>query len=312
MRWYAHTTNDTLDLQNEVITPEALDWSLAVATVMNDRGPLLFRHLPIRLGGCDKQVRAGPMLFESGLLDQSPTAQAAMALVTRQPGSWMMSPGLRFKEADLVNGRYRRCWIKERSLTHKPANLTTAFAVVRDKEMAMVSDDLLKEAAEQLGLPFEQIKALAQKYLDTQKEFSEIDGLLKALKEGVGEEYTPPAQKDAPAPAGEAAIPAAQPDWAQVIQANTAVLNTLASAIKELAAGKLIDAQVQTAIEDYLQASPQFGSQAKSAGDGDEAVLRAALAEAEKSTDQRTTQRQPFSISKFESMFTSQTLNPAG
>jgi hypothetical protein len=300
-RWYAHTTNDTLDLQNEVITPEAIDWSLAIAERNNDRGPLLFRHLPIPLGMCDKQLRVGPMLFESGLMDnftENPVAQAAVALVNGEPGQWMMSPGLRYKEGDLQNGRYQRCWIVERSLTPVPANLTTAFAVNTEKEMATVTDAMLSAAAEQLGLPLEQIKALAQKYLDANKEIGDVPGLLSAIKEGVVREY-------APAPV----VPAvAGPDWAGIIQANTAAMSVLATVVKELAAGKLVDAQVQAAVEGYMQQAPQFGSQSRGVGDGDEAVVRAALAEAEKETAKRAGQIP--SMQEFEKMFTSRTLNP--
>ena len=296
IRWYSLTATDIRDKQGEVITPEAMDWSVMVSNLVGDRGPLLFRHLPLRLGICDKQARIGPLLFESGLLDpvdENPLVGPVLRLVSSEPERWRISPGLRFKASDLTpSGEYQRCWIVERSLTAAPANPTTAFYVWREK--MKVTDEMLKEAAEQLGLPFEQVKALAQTYLDANKEFSSLSEVLKELASAVSST----AEVDSPSKGSE---------LLKAVKENTEALQELIQAVKELVASRGTEAAVK-ALEDYVSQLPraEFGSRRASTGDGDEAEVRALLKEAGSRLEAL---QQGRTLQSFEALFTSSTLN---
>jgi hypothetical protein len=336
-RWYSLTTNDSWDLQDERVPHEAVSWSLMISSLMNDRGDLLFRHLPLKIGKCDKQVQTGPLLFESGLtdpIDQNPIAKAVVELANSEPGHWKISPGLRFKETDLLpDGTYKRCWIRERSVTDRPANPTTAFAIGRTP--MKITDTVLQEAADQLGLPVEQVKQLAQEYLDANKEYPDLDTALKEMAEGalIGfgtqtkAKKTPPPDEDedeedmeeeeeeeeAPPPYVKKKRSKEDQRIVKLLEQNTRALNAVTAALTAMANGQHqgVTKEVQKALEEYLETAPRaeaakFASGRKEQSDGAEDDVRKALKEVSQKLDKLTSGR---SAASFEELFTSQELN---
>jgi hypothetical protein len=317
-----------------------MDWSLMLSAMLDDRGPLLFRHLPLKAGVCDKQVRAGPLLFESGLTDpltENPIAKALIAKVKEEPGRWQISPGLRFRDQDLLpNGEYVRCWIAERSVTDRPANPTSAFTVWRSKEMK-VNDKLLQEAADQLGLPLEQVKALAAEYLDRNKEYGSLEEALKEMAEkavdAFGNEGATVKTKTKAKPDDEedtideedmADEEETPPPYAKkkkeddrlvkLLEQNTRALNAVAKTLEGLAtAGSQgnVQAAARSALKEYLENVPkaeaaQFATAGTSVEGEDEENVRAMLKEVNDKLSMLTGQR---GYANFEAMFTSETLN---
>lgn len=328
-RWYSLTATDTWDLQEEQITPQALDWSLAVSTILKDRGPLLYRHLPLPMGGCDKQVRAGPLLFESGLTDstdENPVTRAAVKAVFDEPGRWSISPGLRFKEGDLVDGVYSRCWIYERSLTHSPANPTASFTL-GGTEMK-VTQDMLKEAAEELGLPVEQLEALAKTYLDQDKEYEDMQAALKEIaakaaadmsededdEEGKGRKRGKRGDEEE-----EEEEANAEKELRELIANNTAAMQEVAKALTSLSQPNTAAKEdITAAVEAFLAKVPrndaaEFATdkEGSNKGDGSPETLQGTLLQMQKQLDTLTAGNGP-ALRSFEQMFTSTDLNPGG
>jgi hypothetical protein len=322
-RWYSLTATDAWDLQDEQIPPEAIDWSLAVSTILKDRGPLLYRHLPLPWGGCDKQVRAGPLLFESGLtdsVDENPVARAAVAAVQKEPGRWSISPGLRFKEGDLVDGRYSRCWIYERSLTHSPANPTASFTL-GGTEMK-VTQEMLKEAAEELGLELEQLEALAKTYLDQDKEYNNMAEALKEIATKAAadmsedeDEEEDEGGKRGKKGDGEDEEDTTEKELRQLIADNTAAMQSVAKALTSMSQPDATTKEdISAAVEAFLAKVPrsdaaEFATAGGGNGDGDPETLQAQLAKVEKELERLTSGQ---GLQSFEAMFTSTDLNPGG
>jgi len=182
--WAGITSTAIWDLQEEFVTPKAMDWAIKFASVVGN-GPLRYRHIPGLDGGtCTKQVRAGDFLFERGEFDDSPIGQAMRKKMANSP-SLKLSPGLAYGAKDLVGGVYQRMLIFERSITPSPANPITAILTYDDGGIAMkqLSEEQLKQAADELNLDLDYVRSLhtqavSSGVVPTFKEF------MTTLKEG--------------------------------------------------------------------------------------------------------------------------------
>lgn len=187
-RWAAITSVATWDRQGEFLTTKAMDWAITFNKMRaklhgtKDRGPLRYKHIPGLDGGrCDTQLRIGDYLFESGTFDDTPIGLAMRNKFKDGSGVWQISPGLAFAKNDLVNGRYKRAAIFERSMTQRPANpFTIILHKSEDSEMKILTETELKQAATELGMEYEEIKMMYERALATGsgpiglKEFTEI------------------------------------------------------------------------------------------------------------------------------------------
>jgi hypothetical protein len=165
-RWVSVTTSVNLDNHREVITPAAIKWALKFNEIIGTKGPLRFRHIPGLDGGdCTHQALVGDFLFEAGTFRDNPVGLAMKELLQNGTG-WRMSPGLLYAPKDLLyNIFFKKMLIYERSMTQIPANPLTAILSLSNKGDTMgtpiaLTEQQLKEAAEQLGLEVTQVKTL--------------------------------------------------------------------------------------------------------------------------------------------------------
>lgn len=156
-RWISISSTAFKDLDEEIVSTEAVDKSIGRAPEVG-YGPLLFWHEKgIPLGTCDFQKRSGLCLVESGLWDETDVAKAAQTGLEANPRYWGISVKFAaFKGAPgLVNNTVvRTVWkdiqIVERSILPK-RRASTLFSAIQTEGGNGMLEDHVKELKKLLG-----------------------------------------------------------------------------------------------------------------------------------------------------------------
>lgn len=179
-RWASISSVAMWDRQGEYFTTKAMDWAIAFSKLTGYKGPLRFKHVPGLDGGdCDTQFRIGDYLFESGTFRDSPVGNR-MKEILKSSDEYQISLGLAFAKEDLNNGLYQRAAIFERSMTKKPAVPVTSI-ITKEIEMKIMSEEELKQAAEEFGMDLQEVKTMYERALASGNPLNS-EGLKEALK----------------------------------------------------------------------------------------------------------------------------------
>lgn len=180
-RWASITSATVWDKQNELVTRKAMDYALAYAHLTGQKGPLRHEHIPgLDCGECDWQMRKGGFLFESGFFYDNPFAQRCRETYQGNP-DYQISAGLRYRLGDIEDGVYKRMVIFERSPTKTPAVPLTALGV--RKHMIQVTDEMLKQVADELQWPIEELRTMVDQTMKSDDPPGDLESLKSALVE---------------------------------------------------------------------------------------------------------------------------------
>lgn len=221
-RWTQITSTAFLDREQDIVSREAIDKSIARAEEGGDYGELTFWHTPIKIGECDFQARSGVCLVESGLFDETPIGKAvSRRLQDYEDGYWGAS--LEFKplktQRDVfIKGRkVNRLWkdidIVRRSLLpqiYAAANHTKIFVKgekvdtrKKDAFVELVGSDLAAQVLEQVNdvnketdEPEAVFKDRLSEFVDTIEDEEIKKGFLDVLSEVAKGEATPDAGEE--------------------------------------------------------------------------------------------------------------------
>ena len=171
VRWVTISSVASWDRQDELFTTKAMDWAIAFSKFIGRMGPLRFKHVPGLDGGdCDTQIRVGDFLFESGTFRDNDVGLAMQTLWKEAPEKWQVSVGLAYAKGDIVEGKYERAAIFERSMTERPAHPNTSLLVTKEGDnqvSKIMTDDQLQQAAEALGLDLTEVKTMYERAMST-------------------------------------------------------------------------------------------------------------------------------------------------
>ncbi len=185
-RWATITSAAIWDKQNELLSRKAMDFAIAYGNLTGNRGPLRHQHIPgLDVGKCDWQMRTGDLLFEAGHFFDTPFAQHCRKVYQSDP-AWKVSAGLRYRSDDLIAGIYERAIVFERSATKTPAVPITSIGV----RQVEVNDAMLKQVAEELEWPLEEVRELYDRATKAVNEtgFESLESLKAALTEQQSEQ----------------------------------------------------------------------------------------------------------------------------
>lgn len=180
-RWASISSVAMWDRQGEYFTTKAMDWAIAFSKLTGYKGPLRFKHVPGLDGGdCDTQFRIGDYLFESGTFRDNSVGNR-MKEILKSSDEYQISLGLAFAKEDLNQGLYQRAAIFERSMTKKPAVPVTSIVTKEEIEMKIMTEDELKQAAEEFGMDLSEVKTMYERALASGNPLNS-QGLKEALK----------------------------------------------------------------------------------------------------------------------------------
>lgn len=145
-RWLMTSTTAYEDQDRETVTKSAIQADVAYADLTGEYGPLLWWHTRYRLGDCDFNMAAGPLLIESGTFRNGYIAKAVSRSVNKLGVSIGFLP-LPWEQNGPVFNFIRR---KERSLLPRSyaSNLFTRLTVYKEKNLM---DDETKLKIKQLA-----------------------------------------------------------------------------------------------------------------------------------------------------------------
>lgn len=185
-----------------------------------------------------------------------------------------------------------------------------------------VTQEMLKEAAEELGLELEQLEALAKTYLDQDKEYNNMAEALKEIATKAAadmsedeDEEEDEGGKRGKKGDGEDEEDTTEKELRQLIADNTAAMQSVAKALTSMSQPDATTKEdISAAVEAFLAKVPrsdaaEFATAGGGNGDGDPETLQAQLAKVEKELERLTSGQ---GLQSFEAMFTSTDLNPGG
>lgn len=147
-RWISTSSNAFEDLEKELFTTKALEEAVEYADKTDERGPLMFYHIPnTEIGACDFQGIAGRFLIETGTFDDTPLGRKAAEFFSNSEEDWQVSIGFVHEAGDELDGTYDWLRFRERSICPfgTAANPYTDFKVLGDKEMDAFKVEQLKK-----------------------------------------------------------------------------------------------------------------------------------------------------------------------
>jgi hypothetical protein len=173
-RWTAISSNSFRDLDGEIVTTQAMDFSIEIAKKRGSYGNLVWEHydeLPI--GVCKSQRRVGNFLVETGdFLDTPLGLKAAEKIKSSDPGKYRISLGFKYWQGAMSkDGEYYLIDIFHRACTDHPANKGTALEV--EKSMKTLTDDVKASVMKDLGLTKEELDEVLAAVTTPEKEKSE-------------------------------------------------------------------------------------------------------------------------------------------
>jgi len=118
-RWIGVSSSAFEDRTGETVATKAIDYS--IKTAKGNYGELRIYHLPgTRVGICDNSLRIGMFLIESGIFDNTETAEQVRSTVSADSEKYGLSIGFRYRPCDLVDNCYEKIKIFERSIVEEP------------------------------------------------------------------------------------------------------------------------------------------------------------------------------------------------
>jgi len=148
-RWLAKSSNAFKDKHEEIFRTNALEEAVDHADKSEDRGPLLFFHVPgAQVGSCDFQAVIGRFLVESGTFDDTELGRKMVGYLNDHPEDvFGISIGYKYDRQDREDGIYDWLRITERSLTPPGAQANPwCELVASSKEIDMSLTDTKKAA----------------------------------------------------------------------------------------------------------------------------------------------------------------------
>lgn len=154
-RWVGVSSSAFEDRTGETVATKAIDYSIKAAK--GDFGELRIYHLPgTRVGTCDSSLRIGMFLIESGTFDNTDMAEQVRSTVNTDPEKYGLSIGFKYRPSDLVDDRYEKIRIFERSIVEEP-DAAALFTNIRlmSSSVEVISmekqEELVTKLAEMLG-----------------------------------------------------------------------------------------------------------------------------------------------------------------
>lgn len=148
LRWLSFSSNAFEDKDKELFTTLALEEAIEHADKTDERGPLLFFHVPsAEIGQCDFQGMAGRFLVESGTFNDTPLGRKAVEYFVNSDEEHQVSIGYYHLKDDDKDGTYDWLRIKERSVCPDgmAANSWTDFRVIGKENMNQVKVNALEK-----------------------------------------------------------------------------------------------------------------------------------------------------------------------
>lgn len=170
-RWLAITTTAYEDKDREIISTNAIKEAVMLGDATQDRGPLLYWHVPgLALGDCDFQAQGGPgdrFLIEGGTFRSKALAAFGQKLSS---SGYQMSPGFIHGDDQPRDGVYDHILIYERSAVPpgRAANYFTRLAAA--KETSVVTPEKIAEYREKASGNAEALALLDTLLTTAQKE----------------------------------------------------------------------------------------------------------------------------------------------
>lgn len=157
-RWIMVSSSAYVDRDGEIVSMKALTQAVAEQDTLGERGPLLWWHLPIKLGNADFGMMYGRMLVESGTFINEAVGKAVRKKATTLGGSIGFKHPVTEPGSD---GIFHKISQFERSLLprNKASNYFTSLMV---KERKTMSAEKVKELVELIGGPEEVAKLLGE------------------------------------------------------------------------------------------------------------------------------------------------------
>jgi len=142
-RWVSISSSAFEDRTEETVTTGAVDFSLKASG--GDYGELRLYHLPgSQVGTCDLSMRVGMFLFESGIFDNTKNARTVRKAINASPDKYGVSIGFRYDKRDLVDSKYHKIQIFERSIVEEVDAAALFTNIKMDNELVM-EDKLMKD-----------------------------------------------------------------------------------------------------------------------------------------------------------------------
>lgn len=202
-RYNIRSSVNARDLDDEIVSEDALRGDVARTKLKKDTSELWFYHIPYRLGGApDWRGVVNGSLVETGEFDDNPVAKSIAEYLMRTPegidgSGWGISIG--FKGIRNKNGVYHYSEIKERSvlpLSHA-SNPYTAFRSMGVGKMALSK---AQRAALELMKTDPDVQEAAQAILDAVSAGKALDEAGVERKSRKSKSATKPAAKDVDEP----------------------------------------------------------------------------------------------------------------
>jgi len=136
-RYVAICSAEVRDLEGELVSSEAMDFSIALARRHGFRPLLTVAHQPwAKVGRCSWEARLGRFWLEGGEFDEGWLADKVYeALLRDRKGRLRVSIGFFYTPSDRdEEGRYRRLFKWESSITENPALPITAIRVLSEED----------------------------------------------------------------------------------------------------------------------------------------------------------------------------------
>lgn len=119
-RWFSISSSAFEDRDGEIVSTDAVDYSLKIAKTDPNYGELRLYHLPgSRIGECDTSMRIGMFLIESGIFDNTDMATNVRKVISNNPDKYGVSIGFKYRPEDFQDNTYHRIKIFERSIVEE-------------------------------------------------------------------------------------------------------------------------------------------------------------------------------------------------
>lgn len=172
-RWASISNVAIKDKEFEIVTEKAYDDAIEHARDTGDFGEIDLVHVAgMDVGKCDLMVRVGKQLIEGGSFDDTDRASRAIKAVEAEPDYWGVSIKFMFDPSKFDGEKYHGN-IRIRKRTILPQEMAASFgtkfiAMNGGSKMQDKLSDKVRAALERLGVPADEIEALAEKEIETE------------------------------------------------------------------------------------------------------------------------------------------------